>query len=199
VALRLAAVAGLAAAERTGSLTLQVPAAVAVAIMICAMAGGRRAITCALLGLAATLGGIAGVALAVHLQTRGLDWLLGIGRAFLSAAQSPACGGPDARPVSPWWTHPAMVLAVLAVPAAVAIVLGLASRVLRVPLSAGLVRGFRGAAIPVACLVLLVYGGAVLTTAHYEARLSYSLRRTQDHEGRYLAEVAGEEWPGPVR
>jgi hypothetical protein len=164
-----------------------------------ALAQERRVVTGMLLAVAATLGGIAAVALALQLQTRGLEGLLTLARGFVSSGPTPEYGGPDTHPGSPWWTQQAMVFAVLAVPTACALVLSLASLFLRVPLAVGLVRGFRGAALPVACLLLLVYGGLVLTTAHHEARLNYALDRTQQHEGRYLAEIAGEEWPGPVR
>ncbi len=86
----------------------------------------------------------------------------------------------------------------LAVPLMTALVLGIASRIVRVPLSVGLVRGFHGLAVPIACVLLLAYGGLVLGTLRQEIYVNNGLERGLQHEGRYLAELAGKEWPGAV-
>lgn len=76
---------------------------------------------------------------------------------------------------------------------------GTLSLIFRVPLSAGLVRGFSGLAVPVACVLFLGYAGLILVTLRHEAEIDYGLNRTLQHEGRYLAELSGKEWPGPAR
>jgi hypothetical protein len=90
---------------------------------------------------------------------------------------------------------PLVTLATVAVPLALVLLLGVASRIARVPFFAGLVRGLRGLALPVACGLILVYGLLVLGTVRQEARVSDGLRQTLAHEGRYLARLTGESWP----
>jgi len=90
---------------------------------------------------------------------------------------------------------PLITLATVTVPLALVLLLGVASRIARVPFLAGLVRGLRGLALPVACGLVLVYGLLVLGTVRQEARVSEGLRQTLAHEGRYLARLTGESWP----
>ena len=90
---------------------------------------------------------------------------------------------------------PLVTLATVAAPLALVLLLGVASRIARVPFFVGLVRGLRGLALPVACGLILVYGLLVLGTVRQEARVSEGLRQTLAHEGRYLARLTGESWP----
>jgi len=90
---------------------------------------------------------------------------------------------------------PLVTLATVTVPFALVLLLGVASRITRVPFFAGLVRGLRGLALPVACGLVLLYGALVLGTVRQEARVSDGLRQTLAHEGRYLARLTGETWP----
>lgn len=83
----------------------------------------------------------------------------------------------------------------LAVPLVTALVLAILSRIRRVPVSVGVVRGFRSAAVPLACCMLLAYGGLVLGTLGAEARTQAALDEKSRHEGRYLAKRLGVEWP----
>ncbi len=76
--------------------------------------------------------------------------------------------------------------------------LALVSRVVRVPASVGIVRGLRGLALPVACALLFLYAGLVIQTARQETRMRGELAESVHHEGRYLARLAGQPWPGPV-
>ncbi len=79
----------------------------------------------------------------------------------------------------------------MAVPLLLTAALALSSRIVRVPVTVGIVRGLRGLAVPIGCGLLLLYGGLVLGTARQEARVSDALRRMVRHEGRYLAEITG--------
>lgn len=97
------------------------------------------------------------------------------------------------------WASPAWTLASLLLPLAWAGIFAVGSRVLRVPVSVGLVRGFRGAAVPTACVLLLLNGGLVLAAARQEALIEHGVQETLKHEGRYLAGLVGQDWPGPVR
>ena len=92
-----------------------------------------------------------------------------------------------------------MIGGTLGLPLLAAVVFAIAGRVLRMPAGISLVRGFRGAAGPMVCLLLLAYGGMVLATTRQEARLEYHLNRNMENEGRFIAELAGKSWPGPVR
>ena len=60
---------------------------------------------------------------------------------------------------------------------------------------AGIFDGLRGAALLVASLLIFLYGAVALETSRQEHRLSTDLQRVWQHEGRYLADVAGEPWP----
>jgi hypothetical protein len=70
------------------------------------------------------------------------------------------------------------------------------SRLWRVPLSVGVVRGLRGCGVPIACVLLLAYGILVPFILRQESALDYGLRRTVQHEGRFEAELGGKTWPG---
>ena len=83
----------------------------------------------------------------------------------------------------------------LAIPLLLAIVLSIVSRVKRVPVSVGLVGGFRTVMPPLVFGLMLVYGGLVLWTVRQEARVNYGLERSLHGEGQYLAQMTGETWP----
>jgi hypothetical protein len=83
------------------------------------------------------------------------------------------------------------------VPVLAALALGIASLVLRVPLATGLVRGFRSAALPVTCLLVLLYCALALASTRPEARANHALEQTIRHEGQFYAERAGLPWPRP--
>ena len=89
--------------------------------------------------------------------------------------------------------------AVSAAPLLLMLVSGIAARVRRLPLSVGLVRGFAAAALPLACLLLLVWGGLLLGTVRQERVVSAQVWHQVHDEGPYLAAQAGMSWPGPVR
>lgn len=56
-------------------------------------------------------------------------------------------------------------------------------------------------ALPLACLLVLVYGAATLQTLRMAASVNRNLAAMAQHEGRYLAERAGLSWPdaNPIR
>ena len=87
----------------------------------------------------------------------------------------------------------------LAVPLLLAMGLGLAALVRRVPVSGALVSGFQHLAVPAACLLALLYGGVLVGTARQEQRLTVMNRRLVSGGGRYFAARLGRPWPGPVR
>ena len=84
-------------------------------------------------------------------------------------------------------------------PFLLAVALGIAARVKRVPVSSGLVGGFRLWVPPLVCLLAALYGGLTLWTVRQEDAVNYGLTRSLHGEGQYLAELSGEPWPGPVR
>ena len=87
----------------------------------------------------------------------------------------------------------------LAVPLLLAFLLSLVARVRRVPVSVGLVGGFRRTGPLLAAGLVLVYGGLIVMTVRQEARANYGLERSLHGEGQYLARLTGGTWPGPVR
>ena len=88
-----------------------------------------------------------------------------------------------------------LVLLVTMIPLLFALVGSIVSRVKRVPVSVGLVNGFRSVMPPLVCALMLVYGGLTLWTVKQEARANYGLARSLHGEGQYLAEMTGQAWP----
>jgi hypothetical protein len=94
-------------------------------------------------------------------------------------------------------TMPAIALGV-AVPLLTILTLGIMSLVCRVPLTVGLVRGLRGCTVAITCVLLLAYCLVVPFTLRQESIMNEGLKRTLRHEGRFMAELSGKEWPGPT-
>lgn len=69
----------------------------------------------------------------------------------------------------------------------------------RLPLSVGLVEGFRDVAPPLGCALALLYGGLTLWTVHEESAVNRGLERAVHGEGQALAAQEGKTWPGVVR
>jgi hypothetical protein len=86
------------------------------------------------------------------------------------------------------------VLGLAAVPFLLTLLIAGISLYHHVPLAAGLCRGFRGVAAPTACLLLLGYCGTAIATVRMERVVNAGLDQTLNHEGRYLASLAGREW-----
>lgn len=100
-------------------------------------------------------------------------------------------------PDTDWLAAPGLLpAATLVAPAVTGLILAICSLILRVPVATGLVRGFRAAAVPLACILVLSYGGCVLMTARHEQQVNRLLTAAMEHEGRHLAASAGREWPG---
>ncbi|MES2460908.1 MAG: hypothetical protein V4671_10005 [Armatimonadota bacterium] len=82
-----------------------------------------------------------------------------------------------------------------AIPFLTAGILAIASRIRRVPVSVGTVRGFARAALPLAVLLSLLYVGVVAVTSVRETSARQALRATVAHEGRACAAYSGRVWP----
>ena len=95
-------------------------------------------------------------------------------------------------------TEVVTILVSLALPLLMLLVLSLVGRARRVPVSVALVRGFRAAALPTACLLVVLYGALTLATLRQERQMDDGLRQMVQHEGRYYASLAGQPWPGPI-
>ena len=89
--------------------------------------------------------------------------------------------------------------AVSAAPLLLLLVSGVIALARRIPVLVGLVQGFRTAALPLACLLLLVWGGILLGTVRQEGVVKAQVWHTVHDQGPYLAAQAGQTWPGPVR
>ena len=86
----------------------------------------------------------------------------------------------------------------LAVPILTLVALTISSLVRRVPLASGLVHGVRSTAVPIACLLMLLYCGLVLGTSKQEKSVGRGLNQMQQNQGRYFADLTGQAWPGAV-
>jgi len=140
------------------------------------------------LALLLVLGGLAAW------QAHGVASLVQTSRDLLPASESGPDGGPPAQ---------APLLLGLAFGAAVPLLLLLTSAikagVRRLPLSVGLVEGFRDLAPPLACALALLYGGLAVWTVQQESTVNARLESSLHGEGQALAAQAGKPWPGPVR
>ena len=67
----------------------------------------------------------------------------------------------------------------------------------RVPVSAGLVRGFRYGATPAIIGLALTYTGVVAATAVWDRQVDAALKQMLQHEGRYYADYTDNKWPDP--
>lgn len=91
------------------------------------------------------------------------------------------------------------VLLVQALPLLLALLFSIAARVKRVPVSVGLVHGFRLGTPLVLCLLAVGYGGLTLWMVRQENAVNTALTRSLHGEGQYAAEITGQAWPGAVR
>ena len=87
----------------------------------------------------------------------------------------------------------------VAVPLLLLVIFGIKAAVKHLPLSVGLVEGFRAAAPPLACAFALLYGGLTVWTAHQEGTVNAGLERALHGEAQALAAQEGKPWPGVVR
>ena len=90
-------------------------------------------------------------------------------------------------------------LASLAVPLLLALGLGVTALVRRIAVFSTLTAGFRRLAVPLACLLVVAYGGVLIGTERQERRVTDFNRHIVSEGGRYFAAQAGQPWPGPVR
>ncbi len=87
------------------------------------------------------------------------------------------------------------VAAVLCVPFLTWVVLAIASRIRRVPVSVGTVRGFARVALPITAVLSLLYVVLVGVTSVREAAARQGLAASVQHEGRACAAYTGRVWP----
>jgi hypothetical protein len=86
-----------------------------------------------------------------------------------------------------------------AIPLLLIIIFSIKSLVKRLPLSVGLVEGFRDTAPPLVCVLALLYCGLTLWTVHEESIVNIRLEQALQGEGQALAAQTGKPWPGVVR
>lgn len=91
----------------------------------------------------------------------------------------------------------ALSLAPLLLVPVMAIGLLAASLRCRVPLTVGLAQGFRGLALPVACITVFAYALLVGFQARFETTTNRWLNQERVHAGRYHADQAHTTWPPP--
>ena len=165
-----------------------------VAVLALARCRLRRQIGIAVLTAAITFG------VAIMSGTL-ISWQMQGGAETVSTIQQMvSMSGNDANASATVWNNPGLqtllgTALALAAPLLLAITLSIVSRVKRVPVSVGLVNGFRSVMPPLVCALMLVYGGLTLWTVQQEARANYGLERSLHGEGQYLAEITGQAWP----
>lgn len=90
-------------------------------------------------------------------------------------------------------------LASVAVPLLLALALAGAALVRRVSVPGALIAGFQRLAVPLACLLVIAYGGVMLGTLRQERSVTAFDQQMISNSGRYFAAQAGQAWPGPVK
>ncbi len=94
--------------------------------------------------------------------------------------------------------HLAGIVIAGAVPSLLALAFIIAGIVNGVPISVAIVRGYRGCAAPVAAALVLAYAALLPVTLRLERVSDDCIGQTVRHEGRYIAGLAGREWPGRI-
>ena len=151
---------------------------------------GRRIGRPAALTFLASLGFIVLLVLGAVWQIGGIAGLFKVVQG-LTAGE---CGGSAGNDLVPMI---AMTYGVtVGVPLITIIGLAIFSKVCKVPVAIGIVRGMRGLALPIASAMILIYGATTVQTARKDAKLSYNNARWVQHEGKWYAERGGKEWPG---
>ena len=89
--------------------------------------------------------------------------------------------------------------AALAVPLLLTVTLSIAAAVKRAALLGALTTGFQRLAAPLACILVIAYGGVLLGTTRQERRVAEFNQKQVAEGGRYFAAQAGKPWPGPVK
>ncbi len=85
---------------------------------------------------------------------------------------------------------------VLSVPLALLALFAVFSKILRVPVAAGVTRGMRAMAIPLACVLALLWSGSLVYTAKHEhAAIAEMNRIVEQGEVQYMARLAGQPLP----
>ncbi len=101
--------------------------------------------------------------------------------------------GVDAMKIaSPWFLGGI----VLSVPLGLLGLFGIFSKILRVPFAAGVTRGMRAMAVPLACVLTLCWGGVLLyTLGHERAAIAEMEQMATVGEAQYMAEILGKPFP----
>ena len=160
-----------------------------------AMPRFRRPVRFALCASLATLILGTGLVCLAAWQSQGAIGLASVMGGMLSPSGDPAAG----RHLSHAVQQVQEISLVLFFPVLLAIILSISARVRRVPVSVGLIDGFRQTGAVLVPLLVVLYGVLTVFTVRQEARLNYGLERSLHGEGQYLALLTGESWPGPVR
>lgn len=100
------------------------------------------------------------VGMACTLFAQGMTTALG-----LLTSGSSEDGAPDVMKIIAPWAIGAMVLSV---PLGLLLLFGVFSKILKVPFAAGVTRGMRAMAVPLACVLTLLWSGALLFTLRHE-------------------------------
>jgi len=155
-----------------------------------AVARGARAlgVTALLLGAAAAV---------LYWQGRGISDIIVLQQAW-QVELSGGLTGNSSTLINAMVRQFLLALAMAAVPLVMLLTFTLAGWARRVPVNVAVVRGFLSAAVPVACVLFLVWSGLCLATLRQERQMNAELNQMRTHEGRYLASLAGMAWPGPV-
>ena len=151
----------------------------------------RRPIRLALLTALATLAVAVGLICLAAWQSQGAIGMA----ASLGGTRSLSGDGAARQPVSFAVQQVQAISIVLFFPVLLAIIFSITARVRRVPVSVGLIGGFRQTGAVLVPLLVLLYGVLAVVTVRQEARLNYGLERSLHGEGQYLAQLTGETWP----
>lgn len=84
----------------------------------------------------------------------------------------------------------------LVIPGLLVGLIAVLSRFQKVPLATGIGRGLRGAALPVAAVVFLLYGISLVPTAYLESKVKAGVARSIQSEPLTCAEDSHKVWPG---
>jgi hypothetical protein len=119
--------------------------------------------------------------------------VLWLGRGF--AAVDALLSGNVANAYSAPATAPGLAMLGLVIAVLTAFALAIVACLRGEPIVVTVIRRYGSWSIPIACALMLVYGGIAVNTARMSAALNQSLKQIVRHEGRFYADLAGKQWP----
>lgn len=180
-----------------GELLLLAVIVVTIALFVLMAFAGRtkrealtRRLRAVVLAFALTALGLGVLIGAAHWQTQSAVSVVRLNRAYLGLS-----GDGMSQTLQHDWAPDVSIAASLAAPLLILLTSLGVSLTRRASFRETLRSGFRMGGLPIACVLVIVYGALALGTLRQERAVNDGLQQMVQHEGRYYAALAGQTWP----